>query len=180
LRPFAADRRASHGIGEYRVNIVSKAAAVTAFLAALATSALVGPALAQERLVIAGRDAGFAPALARMVELYQAKNPALKIERLELPGGPLYERLAIGAREKTAATDVAMIDDIWAPEFMSRGWLTDLDTVGGLPGEFVKSAIDVSRYPVATGKLFAAPFVGNIAMFAYRKDILAKHGFGKP
>lgn len=135
---------------------------------------------AQDRLVIAGRDAGFAPALAKMVERYQAKNPGVKIERLELPGGPLYERLAIGAREKTGATDVAMLDDIWAPEFMSRGWLTDLDTVGGLPGEFVKSAAAVSRHPVGTGKLFAAPFVGNIAMFAYRKDLLAKHGFDRP
>lgn len=151
--------------------------------AACAALMLLGSAFgvaAQDRLVIAGRDAGFAPALAKMVELYQAKNPSVKIERLELPGGPLYERLAIGAREKTGATDVAMLDDIWAPEFMSRGWLTDLDSVGGLPGEFVKSAAAVSRYPVGTGKLFAAPFVGNIAMFAYRKDLLAKHGFDRP
>jgi multiple sugar transport system substrate-binding protein len=157
---------------------------VTIFRKALCAASLIAafaaPAFAQDRLVIAGRDAGFAPALAKMVELYQAKNPGVKIERLELPGGPLYERLAIGAREKTGATDVAMLDDIWAPEFMSRGWLADLDTVGGLQGEFVKSAIDVSRYPVGTGKLFAAPFVGNIAMFAYRKDLLDKYGFGRP
>ena len=145
--------------------------------AALALALGFSAAQAQDRLVIAGRDAGFAPALAKMVELYQAKNPGVKIERLELPGGPLYERLAIGAREKTGATDVAMLDDIWAPEFMQRGWLTDLDTVGGLPGEFVKSAIEVSRHD---GKLYAAPFVGNIAMFAYRKDLLAKHGFERP
>lgn len=157
------------------MNIVRKAACAALLLVACAM-----PALAQDRLVIAGRDAGFAPALAKMVELYQAKNPGVKIERLELPGGPLYERLAIGAREKTAATDVAMLDDIWAPEFMSRGWLTDLDTVGGLPGTFVKSAIDVSRFPVGSGKLYAAPFVGNIAMFAYRKDLLAKYGFDRP
>ena len=145
--------------------------------AALALALGFSTAQAQDRLVIAGRDAGFAPALAKMVELYQAKNPGVKIERLELPGGPLYERLAIGAREKTGATDVAMLDDIWAPEFMQRGWLTDLGTVGGLPGEFVKSAIDVSRHD---GKLYAAPFVGNIAMFAYRKDLLAKYGFERP
>jgi multiple sugar transport system substrate-binding protein len=145
--------------------------------AMLMLAGLVLPATAQDRLVIAGRDAGFAPALAKMVELYQARNPNVKIERLELGGGPLYERLAVGAREKTAATDVAMLDDIWAPEFMARGWLTDLDTVGGLPGEFVKSALDVSRH---NGKLYAAPFVGNIAMFAYRKDLLAKHGFERP
>ena len=43
--------------------------------------------------------------------------------------------------------------------------------------QIVKSAIDVSRHE---GKLYAAPFVGNIAMFAYRKDLLAKHGFDRP
>lgn len=148
-----------------------------ALCAAALLTGLIAPAAAQDRLVIAGRDAGFAPALAKMVELYQAKNPGVKIERLELPGGPLYERLAIGAREKTAATDVAMLDDIWAPEFMARGWLADLDGLGGLPGDFVKSAMDVSR---RDGKLYAAPFIGNIAMFAYRKDLLAKHGFERP
>lgn len=154
------------------MNIIRKALWTAALAAGLASSAL-----AQDRLVIAGRDAGFAPALAKMVELYQAKNPGVKIERLELPGGPLYERLAIGAREKTGATDVAMLDDIWAPEFMQRGWLADLDGLGGLPGDFVKSALEVSRH---NGKLYAAPFVGNIAMFAYRKDLLAKHGFERP
>lgn len=154
---------------------IMKALGAAALLAGFAL-----PAHAQERLVIAGRDAGFAPALAKMVELYQLKNPGLKIERLELGGGPLYERLAIGAREKTGATDVAMLDDIWAPEFMSRGWLVDLDTVGGLPGDFIKPTMDVSRHPVGTGKLYAAPFVGNIAMFAYRKDLLAKYGFERP
>lgn len=154
------------------MNIIRKALWTAALAAGLASSAL-----AQDRLVIAGRDAGFAPALAKMVELYQVKNPGVKIERLELPGGPLYERLAIGAREKTGATDVAMLDDIWAPEFMQRGWLADLDGLGGLPGDFVKSALEVSRH---NGKLYAAPFVGNIAMFAYRKDLLAKHGFERP
>lgn len=41
--------------------------------AVLMMAGLSLPAAAQDRLVIAGRDAGFAPALAKMVELYQAR-----------------------------------------------------------------------------------------------------------
>lgn len=149
---------------------------------AVATALAVGAveAQAQDRLVIAGRDAAFGTALARMVEAYQQRNPTVRIERLELPGGPLYERIALNARERARALDVVMLDDIWAPEFMANNWLADLDRLGGVPGTFVKSADAVSRNPVGTGPRFAAPMVGNVAMFAYRGDLLAKHGLQPP
>jgi multiple sugar transport system substrate-binding protein len=151
------------------------------FLALTASVALASalPAAAQERLVIAGRDAAFGPALARIVEAYQAANPGVRIERLELPGGALYERIALNARERTRALDVVMLDDIWAPEFMANGWLADLDALGGVPGAFVRSADAVSRRG-GTGPRLAAPFVGNVAMFAYRTDLFARHGLARP
>lgn len=149
----------------------------TLLVAAFALACLA-PAAAQERLVIAGRDAAFGTALGAMVEAYQARNPGLRIERLELPGGPLYERMALNARERTRALDVLMLDDSWAPEFMANGWLADLDRLGGVPGGFVRSADAVSRGPA--GQRFAAPMVGNVAMFAYRADLLARHGIAAP
>jgi multiple sugar transport system substrate-binding protein len=156
-------------------------AASAMMLAALpAVPPAAGPAMAQERLVIAGRDAAFGTALARMVEAYQAANPGVRIERLELPGGALYERIALNARERTRALDVVMLDDIWAPEFMANGWLANLDAAGGVPGEFVRSADAVSRRPVGNGPRFAVPFVGNVAMFAYRTDLFARHGIARP
>lgn len=144
--------------------------------AAILTAALPLAASAQERLVIAGRDAAFGQALAKMVEAYQPLHPSLKIERLELPGGPLYERIALNARERTKAIDVVMLDDIWAPELMANGWLADIDKLGGVPGSFVRSADAVSRNPVGAGPRYAVPFVGNVAMFAYRADLFAKLG----
>jgi multiple sugar transport system substrate-binding protein len=147
-------------------------------LAAAFALAGLSPAAAQDRLVIAGRDAAFGTALGAMVEAYQARNPGLRIERLELPGGALYERMALNARERTRALDVLMLDDIWAPEFMANGWLADLDRLGGVPGGFVRSADAVSRGPA--GQRFAAPMVGNVAMFAYRTDLLARHGIAAP
>jgi multiple sugar transport system substrate-binding protein len=147
-------------------------------LAASAALAAALPATAQERLVIAGRDAAFGQALAKMAEAYQAANPGVRIERLELPAGALYERIALNARERTRALDVLMLDDIWAPEFMANGWLADIDRLGGVQGAFVASADAVSRRP--GGPRLAVPFVGNVAMFAYRTDLFEKHGLARP
>jgi multiple sugar transport system substrate-binding protein len=143
------------------------------FAAPLALAA--PPVLAQqERLVIAGRDAAFGTALRMMVEAYQALNPGVRIERLELPGGPLYERIALNARERTRALDVLMLDDIWAPEFMANGWLAPIEATG----EFVRSADAVSHD--ASGRRLAVPMVGNVAMFAFRADLLQRHNIAPP
>jgi len=140
--------------------------------------AAIAPAAAQDRLVIAGRDATFGTALASMVTAYQALNPTVRIERLELPGGQLYERIALNARERARALDVLMLDDIWAPEFMANGWLANLDQLGGVQGPFVRSADAVSRGPA--GQMLAAPMVGNVAMFAFNAEILARHNIAPP
>lgn len=147
-------------------------------LTVAATLAAALPAAAQERLVIAGRDAAFGDALAKMVEAYQAANPGVRIERLALPGGALYERIALNARERTRALDVVLLDDIWAPEFMANAWLADIDGLGGVTGDFIRSGDAVARR--AGGPRFAVPFVGNVAMFAYRTDLFAKHGLARP
>lgn len=142
---------------------------------------VAAPALAQDRLVIAGRDGGYGDALAKMVELYQAEHPELEIERLELPYGNLYEKVVIAMREGAAAYDVIMLDDTWAPEFMAEGWLANLEELGGgLDEDFVAGAAAVARHPVGDGTLHAVPFVGNVELFAYRRDLLDAYGFGEP
>ena len=151
-------------------------------IALVASAVLFCAGVAQaEKLIIAGRDGGYAKALGMAVEMYKAKNPGLEVERLELPWGGLLEKATISLREKAGAYDVLMMDDTWAVEFMSHGWLADLDKLGGgVDEDFVKPARDVSRFPVGTGPYYAVPFVGNVELFAYRKDLLEKHGFGRP
>lgn len=151
-------------------------------IALVASAVLFCTGVAQaEKLIIAGRDGGYAKALGMAVEMYKAKNPGLEVERLELPWGGLLEKATISLREKASAYDVLMMDDTWAVEFMSHGWLADLDKLGGgVDEDFVKPARDVSRFPVGTGPYYAVPFVGNVELFAYRKDLLEKHGFGRP
>jgi multiple sugar transport system substrate-binding protein len=150
--------------------------------AAFAGLSLLGAVSAQaEKLVIAGRDGAYASALKTAVEQYKAKNPGLEIERLELTGGGLLEKVTIAMREKSGAYDVIMLDDPWAVEFMGKRWLADLDKLGGgVSDDFVKPARDVSRHPYGTGTHYAVPFVGNVEMFAYRKDLFDKHGLARP
>ena len=153
------------------------------FVAAVLTGAVLVAAMSAkaEKLVIAGRDGGYGQALKLAVDMYKAQNPGLEIERLELTGGGLFEKVTISMREKAAAYDVIMLDDPWAVEFMSKGWLADLDKLGGgVDEDFVKPARDVSRYPVGTGPFYAVPFVGNVELFAYRKDLFDKYGLGRP
>jgi multiple sugar transport system substrate-binding protein len=134
-----------------------------------------------EKLVIAGRDGDYGKALAMVAEMYQAKNSGLEIERLELPYGGLLEKVTIAMREKAGSYDVVMLDDTWAVEFMSNNWLADLESLGSaIDPDFVKPTLDVSRFPVGTGPFYALPFVGNVELFAYRKDLLEKYGFGRP
>jgi len=59
-----------------------------------------------EKLVIAGRDGGYASALSKMVDAYKAANPGLEVDRLELPYGGLLEKVTISMREKAGAYDV--------------------------------------------------------------------------
>lgn len=135
----------------------------------------------QEKLVIAGRDGGYANALELAVESFKQANPDIKVERLALPYGGLYEKTAIAMREQSGAYDVVMLDDTWAVEFMSNGWLANLDKLGGgISDDFVEPAVDVSRYPVGSGPLYALPFVGNVELFAYNSEILDAHDLSAP
>ncbi|MCY4669074.1 MAG: hypothetical protein OXC29_13960, partial [Rhodococcus sp.] len=48
-----------------------------------------------EKLVIAGRDGGYANALRIAVDAYKAQNPSVEVERLELTGGGLLDKVTI-------------------------------------------------------------------------------------
>lgn len=154
----------------------------TVTAAALLAGMVCGAMAVQaEKIVIAGRDGGYARAISMAVDLYKARNPGLEIEQLKLPYDGLLEKVTISMREKAGSYDVIMMDDTWAPEFMSSGWLANMEKIGGpVDSDFVGGALDVTRYPAAGGPVYALPFVGNVELFAYRSDLLKKYGFDKP
>ena len=107
-------------------------------------------------LVIAGRDDLMGRALEQSVAAYQAEHPDMDIELLKLPYGSLYEKLVIGMREGDSSFDLVMIDDTWATEFMSQGWLAELNE-DRVSQDFIPALTDISRYPVGQGPLYSLP-----------------------
>lgn len=152
------------------------------FGTALATIIALTPVLASaEKLVVAGRDAAFGEALELAIKAFTEANPGVEIEQLKLNGSGLLEKVSVAMREGSSSYDLIMLDDPWAPEFMSKGWLANLDTLGGgVDEDFVAPARDVSRYPVSTGPYFAVPFAGNVSMFAYNEAMLTEAGLSEP
>jgi multiple sugar transport system substrate-binding protein len=148
---------------------------------ALALCLPLGLAQPSQELVIAGRDGVFGEAMALATQWFTEERPEVEIELLRLPYAGLYENLVISLRERSGAFDVVMLDDTWAPEFMSAGWLRDLEAAGMTinPG-FIGSGLAASRYPYAEGDLFAIPHVGNVLLFAYRQDLFEAYGLDRP
>ena len=67
---------------------------------ALATVlALCANAAWAEKLVIAGRDGGYAKALGVAVDAWKSQNPGVEVERLELTGSGLLDKVTIAMRE---------------------------------------------------------------------------------
>jgi len=149
--------------------------------ALLLVGALPSSAKVTARLAIAGRDGGYGKALELAVRMFKEANPDVRIEQLKPPYGSLYEKLVISFREKSGAYDLVMLDDTWATEYMANGWFLDLEGAG-LRGDddFISTALSVGRYPYKTGSLYALPIVGNVELFAYRKDLFGKYNLGEP
>jgi multiple sugar transport system substrate-binding protein len=136
-------------------------------------------------LTIAGRDGSYGAAMKLAAEAYQAENPGVEFEILELSGSALFEQTVVDLRSGAASYDIILIDDPNAPQYMAAGWLADLDAMYRERGEsidsdFIGPAVGVGRFPAGNGTLYALPHVGNVELFAYRTDLFAKHGLGTP
>ncbi|MDE1179292.1 ABC transporter substrate-binding protein [Paraburkholderia sp.] len=130
-------------------------------------------------LVIVGRDDVYGKGLADAVDGFRKQHGNLDIELLKLPGGNLYQKLKLSMREGAGSYDLVMLDDTWAPEFMANGWLKALPNTMA-DSDMVASTVALGRYPAQAGALYALPVVGNVEMFAYRRDLLAKYHLQAP
>ncbi len=138
------------------------------------------------KLTIAGRDGGYGKAMEIAVTEYEKQHPNVSFEVLKLPGASLYEKVVIDMKNAVGTYDVIMIDDPIATQFQRAGWLTNLDKLYEKAGktldpDFISTAVRLGRYPYSdTGTLYALPHVGNVELFAYRKDLFANLGLSKP
>lgn len=151
--------------------------ALSAAVAAAVGLFVVATSVSAADLVIAGRDDIYGKGLAEAVAGFKKSHPSADIELLKLPNANLYQKLKLSMREGTGAYDLVMMDDTWSPEFMANGWLKPLPATL-VDADMVASTVALGRGP--NGNLYALPVVGNVEMFAYRRDLLAKHKLQAP
>lgn len=97
---------------------------------------------------------------------------------MKRPSKGLYESVVLSMREKTGNYDVILMDDTWAPEFLANKWLSPLpDALHDK--DFIQSTVDIGRQD-GQGATYALPMVGNVAMFAWNKDLFDQYKLQQP
>ncbi len=135
-------------------------------------------------LTIAGRDGAMGDAMQIAADEYTRRNPDVRFEILKLSGAELMEQTVIELRGGSGAFDVLLVDDPFLPRLQEAGWLTNLDELYRDRGlqidpDLVPNMVDIGRYPHPDGTLYALPHVGNVALFAYRHDVVEDLGFDR-
>lgn len=155
---------------------------------AVALGLLIGSttfAAAPVRLVFMGRDGTYEAAIRLAISLYKMVRPNVTIEYLGLPWSGLREKITIELVEGRGTFDLVVLDDPWAPEFLPAGFLEPLYPWFARRGQmvspdFITPALALGRSPYPDGQQYALPIVGNVQLFAYRRDLLEKHGVKHP
>lgn len=137
------------------------------------------------RLVFMGRDGPYEAAMKLAISLYKMVKPEVTIEYLGLPWAGLREKITIELVEGRGDFDLVILDDPWTPEFLPAGFLEPLDPWFAKTGQilnpdFIPTALALGRWPYPDGTLYALPIVGNVQLFAYRRDLFEKHGLKHP
>ena len=108
------------------------------------------------------------------VERFNAQNPKLQAELLELPENADLQReqQIQRLRAESNECDVLGMDVIWTAEYAASGWLYDLTpVVEDHEGEFIPSTVETAEYE---GKKWALPFNTNAGFLFYRTDEVPK------
>ena len=133
-------------------------------------------------LTVAGRDGAFGNAMQLATDEYTRRNPNVRFEVLKLSGAELLEQSVIELRGTSGAFDVLLIDDPFLPRMQEAGWLANLDELyrkhnATIDPDIIPNLVNVGRYPYGPqGTLYALPHVGNVALFAYRHDVVQRNG----
>jgi multiple sugar transport system substrate-binding protein len=151
----------------------------------------IGVAVGQEEaakvtLTVAGRDGAYGDAMQLAADEYSSRNPNVSFEILKLSGASLLEKTVVDLSSGTGTYDLIMIDDPNAPRMTRAGWLADLGQLqqqhgATLDEDLIANVVKLGRQPYSdTGTLYALPHVGNVELFAYRRDLMEKYGLGEP
>ncbi|MFQ5663925.1 MAG: ABC transporter substrate-binding protein [Terriglobia bacterium] len=119
--------------------------------------------------------------LNKLIREFQAQHPGIRVREEILPASTdeQHQFYVINLAAEAADFDVIDMDVIWVPEFARAGWLVEL-TSHLPPEELTPLNPAALRADWLQGKLFAVPWFVDVGVLYYRRDLLAKYGFGPP
>jgi multiple sugar transport system substrate-binding protein len=112
---------------------------------------------------------------------FERQHPGVRVVNEPLPwtADVQHQFYVINLEGGSAGFDVLMLDVIWVPEFARAGWLLDLserwaaaDRREHFPAMVAAATLD--------GRVWAVPWVMNVGLLYYRRDLLARHGLAPP
>jgi len=112
------------------------------------------------------------------------KATGIRTEWVEADFSGWFQKALNDGETKAGAFDIYVMDDLWVPRFAGAGYLANLDELGfPVDGDFVPSALDLGYWPPRSGLrqpgidpkaksvLYSAPFICDVQLLFYRKDI---------
>lgn len=103
-------------------------------------------------------------------------EPAILLELPEV-ADEMRAQLAGALAERTDRFDVLNLDVVWTAEFAARGWTVALDGAEFPLDRFLPPVLESARY---RGRLHAVPYVTNVGLLYYRRDLLDAAGEAAP
>lgn len=127
------------------------------------------------------RMPGGSDPLPALLTAFEAQHPGVRVRHEPLPwtADVQHQFYVMNLEGRSAGFDVLMLDVIWVPEFARAGWLLDL--TDRWP-ERERREHFPSMVAAATlhDRVWAVPWVMNVGLLYYRRDLLARHHLGVP
>lgn len=112
------------------------------------------------------------------------KDTGIRTEWVEADYSGWLQKALNDGETKAGAFDIYVLDDLWIPQFAGSGYLANLDELGfQVDQDFVPSELALGYWPPKTGQrqpgidpqaksvLYALPFISDVQLLFYRRDI---------
>ena len=116
-----------------------------------------------------------APTYQALVAEFQAKNPKIKVNYVNVPFSDAEQKFKTAAQGGSGAPDVMRSDVGWTPAFAAQGYLLPLDGTVAVDqaADFLAGPAGTAKYD---GKTYGAPQVTDTLGLLYNKALFAKAG----
>jgi multiple sugar transport system substrate-binding protein len=127
------------------------------------------------------RMPGGSDPLPALLREFERRHPGITVDHEPLPwtADVQHQFYVINLEGRSAGFDVLMLDVIWVAEFARAGWLLDLTERWSAAerGEHFPATVQAATL---ADRVWAVPWVTNVGLLYYRRDLLARHGLAPP